>query len=117
VTVLRRSGKFGAGIGITARWVVVGALRDAGVSMISGVRYREITDDGVVVEREDGSATLIPATTVVVCAGQEPHAPLAAELTAAGIRFELVGGARDASGVDAVRATSEGLAAARRIAA
>jgi 2,4-dienoyl-CoA reductase (NADPH2) len=117
VTVLRRSGKFGAGIGITARWVVVGALRDAGVTMISGVRYREITDDGLVVEREDGEATLIPAATVVVCAGQEPHAPLAAELAAAGIRFELVGGARDASGVDAVRATSEGLAAARRIAA
>lgn len=117
VTVLRRSGKFGAGIGITARWVVLGALRDAGVAMLSGVRYREITADGLVIGHEDGTTALVPAATVVVCAGQEPHAPLAAELAAAGIRFELVGGARDASGVDAVRATSEGLAAARRIAA
>ncbi|MGA0566303.1 FAD-dependent oxidoreductase [Rathayibacter sp. KR2-224] len=117
VTVLRRSGKFGAGIGITARWVVVGALRDAGVTMISGVRYREITSEGLVIEREDGATTLLPAAAVIVCAGQEPHAPLTAELGVAGIRFELVGGARDASGVDAVRATSEGLAAARRIAA
>lgn len=117
VTVLRRSGKFGAGIGITARWVVLGALKDAGVAMISGVRYREITADGVVVERENDEATLLPAATVVVCAGQESHAPLAEALAASGIRFELVGGARDAAGVDAVRATSEGLAAARRIAA
>ena len=85
--------------------------------MLSGVRYREITADGLVIGHEDGTTALVPAATVVVCAGQEPHAPLAAELAAAGIRFELVGGARDASGVDAVRATSEGLAAARRIAA
>ncbi len=115
VTVLRRSGKFGTGIGITARWVVLGALRDAGVSMISGVRYRRITPDGVLIER-DGEPSLLPAATVVVCAGQERHAPLAAELADAGIRFELVGGARDATAVDAVRATAEGLAAARRVA-
>jgi len=117
VTVLRRSGKFGQGIGITARWVVLGGLRDAGVRMLSGLSYRRITPDGVEIETGDGSVELVPAATVVVCAGQESHDPLRHELDARAIRYEVVGGARDASRVDAVRATTEGLAAARRIAA
>lgn len=116
VTVLRRAGRFAEGVGITARWVVLGALRDAGVLMLSGLSYRRITTSGVEVETADGTVRLIPATTVVVCAGQEPRDDLLPELDARGIRYEVVGGARDASRVDAVRATTEGLAAARRIA-
>jgi 2,4-dienoyl-CoA reductase (NADPH2) len=116
VTVLRRAGRFADGVGITARWVVLGALRDAGVLMLSGLSYRRITTSGVEVETADGTVRLIPARTVVVCAGQEPRDDLLPELDARGIRYEVVGGARDASRVDAVRATAEGLAAARRIA-
>jgi 2,4-dienoyl-CoA reductase (NADPH2) len=117
VTVLRRAGRFGDGIGITSRWVAVGALAEAGVRMLAGIVYRRITPAGVEVEHPDGTVELIPGETVIVCAGQVSHAGLADELAAAGIRFEIAGGARDASKVDAVRATSEGLAAARRISA
>ncbi len=116
VAILRRSGPVGAGIGITARWVALGALRHAGVVMRSGLDYRRIVPDGVEIVTEDGTTERIPADVVVVCAGQEPHAPLAAELTRRGIPHELAGGARDARAVDAVRATSEGLAASRRVA-
>ncbi|MDQ1583200.1 MAG: hypothetical protein QOF36_1254, partial [Microbacteriaceae bacterium] len=49
------------------------------------------------------------------CAGQVERSGLADELVAAGIPHLVVGGARLASGVDAVRATSEALAAAREI--
>ncbi|GAA4156902.1 NADPH-dependent 2,4-dienoyl-CoA reductase [Gryllotalpicola daejeonensis] len=115
VTVLRRSGKFGQGVGITSRWVNVGALQHAGVRMLAGIDYRRITHEGVEVVHADGSVELIPGETVVICAGQEPNETLSAELAAAGIRHEIVGGARDARSVDAVRATSEGLAAARRV--
>jgi 2,4-dienoyl-CoA reductase (NADPH2) len=117
VTVLRRSGKFGQGVGITARWVVLGNLRHAGVRMLSGLSYRRITPDGVEIQTDAGEVELIPARSVVVCAGQESYDPLLPELAARGIRCEVIGGARDASRVDAVRATAEGLAAARRIAA
>ncbi|GAA4195125.1 NADPH-dependent 2,4-dienoyl-CoA reductase [Gryllotalpicola kribbensis] len=116
VTVLRRSGKFGQGVGITSRWVNVGALQHAGVRMLSGIDYRRITPEGVEVVHADGTIELIPGDTVVVCAGQEPHEDLSAELVSAGIPHEIVGGARDARSVDAVRATSEGLAAARALA-
>jgi len=116
VTLLRRQGKFGQGVGITSRWVNVGALAHAGVRMLSGIEYRRITPDGVEVAYEDGTVELIPGQTVVICAGQERNETLSDELSARGIRHEVVGGARDARSVDAVRATSEGIAAARLLA-
>jgi len=115
VTMLRRSGRFGAGIGITSRWVALAALERAGVRMRSGIAYRRIIPGGVEIEGSDGAVELVPGETVVVCAGQEPNDPLGAALTAMGIRHELAGGVRGAAGLDAVRATSEGLAAARAI--
>ncbi|WP_217348604.1 FAD-dependent oxidoreductase [Cnuibacter physcomitrellae] len=115
VTVLRRRGKFGAGMGITSRWVALGELRDAGVRMLADLEYEEITPDGVRVRFGDGRSELLAASTVIVCAGQVSHDPLSAELAARGVRHEVVGGALDASGVDAVRATRQGLDAARRL--
>jgi 2,4-dienoyl-CoA reductase (NADPH2) len=114
VSVLRRSGKFGQGIGITSRWVALAALREAGVRMLSDLDYRAITPEGVEIVR-DGEIELIRANTVVICAGQIPEDTLAADLAGAGIPHEVIGGARDARHVDAVRATREGLEAARRL--
>ncbi|WP_308464983.1 FAD-dependent oxidoreductase [Rathayibacter soli] len=115
VTIMKRNGRFGPGIGITSRWVALGTLRAAGVRMLADIAYREITVAGVVIEHTQGGTELVPGQTVIVCAGQEPNGTLGAQLREAGIRHEVVGGARDASGVDAVRATSEGLTAARRL--
>jgi 2,4-dienoyl-CoA reductase (NADPH2) len=58
---------------------------------------------------------MIRANTVVICAGQIPEDTLAADLAEAGLPHEVIGGARDARHVDAVRATREGLEAARRL--
>ncbi|MEF2976084.1 FAD-dependent oxidoreductase [Subtercola sp. YIM 133946] len=116
VTVLRRAGRFGDGIGISSRWVAVGRLREAGVRMIGGVRYERITPTAVEVVDVEGVRQSIRADTVIVCAGQERNDDLVAALEASGMQFEVVGGAKDARGVDAVRATAEGLAAARRLA-
>jgi len=115
VTLLRRSGRFGDGMGITSRWVALGELRDAGVRMESGHSYERITQEGVHIVRTDGSREIIPADVVLVCAGQVSHDPLSADLRARGIRVELVGGALDATRVDAVRATRQGLDAARAL--
>lgn len=116
VTLLRRAGKFGQGVGITSRWVNVGALAHAGVRMLAGIDYRRITPDGVEVVHDGGAVELIPGQTVVICAGQERNETLSEGLAARGIRHDVVGGARDARSVDAVRATSEGLAAGRLLA-
>lgn len=125
MTVLRRSGKFGQGIGITSRWVAIGRLRDAGVRMVGGVQEYLRIEPGVLwIRDEHGDEVGVPADTVVVCAGQERatdaegDAPdgLATGLQAAGVPYAVVGGARDARSVDAVRATSEALEAVRRLA-
>jgi 2,4-dienoyl-CoA reductase (NADPH2) len=115
VTLLRRSGKFASGVGVTSRWVVLGALREAGVQMLSGVTYDRIDRHSLRLVADDGATRVVDAHTVVVCAGQESVVALAHDLESAGATFEVVGGARDASRVDAVRATAEGLAAARRL--
>lgn len=137
VTIMRRHGKFGKGTGVTTRWVNVGAVKRAGVQMLTDLDYSAITSGGVVITRTDegedagdgahatraDDAALardvtetVPAASVVVCAGQEPNDPLSAKLARLGVPFELAGGARDASGVNAFRARTEGLHAARRLA-
>lgn len=119
VTVLRRSGKFGQGIGITSRWVAIGRLRDAGVHMVGGVQeYLRIEPGTLWIRDEDGDEQAVPADHVVLCAGQERGSVdgLVAGLQDAGVPHAVVGGARDARSVDAVRATSEALEAVRRLA-
>jgi 2,4-dienoyl-CoA reductase (NADPH2) len=117
VTVLRRAGKFGQGVGLTSRWVALGRLRDAGVQFVGGVReYRRIEPGVLVILDAEGDERRIPADNVVICAGQEAHDPLLSGLQTGSIPFAVVGGARDATSVDAVRATSEALEAVRRLA-
>ncbi len=116
VVLLRRSGKVGAGMGLTSRWVALGELREAGVRMLTGLEYESITAEGVQIVLADGTREMIPADTVIVCAGQLEHDPLSASLTELGLRHERVGGALDARRVDAVRATRQALDAARLLA-
>ncbi|QGH68749.1 FAD-dependent oxidoreductase [Pseudactinotalea sp. HY158] len=110
VTIMRRSGSIGAGMGVSTRWAAVQAIRAAGVVTLSGVTYESIDATGVHI-RHDGARRLVPADTVVIAAGQEPHAPLAPRLTAAGIPVTVIGGARSTAGLRAVEAFEEGLRA------
>jgi 2,4-dienoyl-CoA reductase (NADPH2) len=113
VTVMRRAGRVGSGMGRTTRWVSVAALKRAGVDARTDVTYARIEPNGVRL----GSDELIEADTVVIAAGQEPNADLRPAVEALGVPFRVVGGARDADRLDAVRAFSEGLEAAYAIAA
>ncbi len=111
VTVMRRSGRIGDGIGPSTRWVVVEELRRAGVELLAGVAYARIEPEAVVVRTEDGTQRRIGADSVILAAGQEPERSLADALAAAGRPHIVVGGARDASGLDAGRAFREGFEA------
>jgi 2,4-dienoyl-CoA reductase (NADPH2) len=113
VTVMRRSGRIGSGMGRTTRWVSVAALKRAGVDARTDVTYARIEPSGVRL----GDDELIEADTVVIAAGQEPNAGLRPAVEALGVPYRVVGGARDADRLDAVRAFSEGLEAAYALAA
>jgi NADH:flavin oxidoreductases, Old Yellow Enzyme family len=110
VTIMRRSGPIGAGMGVTTRWAAVQAIRRAGVRTLTEVRYLGIEPGGVRI-RHDGAEHLIEADTVIIAAGQEPNGGLAGELATSGIRHTVIGGARDAVGLNAVAAFEQGLRA------
>ncbi|MFI5799462.1 FAD-dependent oxidoreductase [Streptomyces sp. NPDC051677] len=115
VTLMRRGRTIGHGIGPSTRWVVMGELRSAGVRMLTGVTCQEITPDGVVVRDAEGER-LVAADHVVLAVGQRPVTDLVALLRAAGVPFAVAGGAAGTEGLNAVRATAQGLRAAHRIA-
>jgi 2,4-dienoyl-CoA reductase (NADPH2) len=116
VTVMRRSGRVGAGIGRTTRWVWLDALRRAGVETRTGLRYRQITVAGVEIETNDGGRETIAADRVVIAAGQERNDGLRALLERLEVPHQVVGGAENPSELNAVRAFADGLRAAHDLA-
>jgi 2,4-dienoyl-CoA reductase (NADPH2) len=114
VTLMRRGGPIGEHIGRSTRWVLLRELREQGVEMLTGVSYERIAPEGVLI-RDAGRSRLIAAGRVIIAAGQEPHDPLSRALQRAGRRFRVVGGARTAGELDAVRAFREGALAAHAL--
>ncbi|MDJ1131034.1 FAD-dependent oxidoreductase [Streptomyces iconiensis] len=117
ITLVRRGARIGVGMGPSTRWVILSQLRSHGVEMITGVHYREITAEGVVVAEAEGAERLIPADAVVFATGQERERTLMPALDRAGIPYEVVGGAQNAEGLNAVRATAQALRAAHQLSA
>ncbi len=103
----RKVSKVGDGLGKTTGWIHRTSLKNRQVEMMAGVTYRKVDDAGLHItigERE----MVIPADTIVVCAGQEPQRELQAALLAAGCSVHLIGGADVATELDAKRAIKQG---------
>ena len=77
-----------------------------GVDFLGGVTYRRIDDAGLHVTVGDEDR-LIDVDAVVICAGQEPLRDLQDGLQAAGLPVHLIGGADEASELDAQRAIDQ----------
>ena len=111
VTLLqRKAGKLGKGLGKTTGWIHRAALQMKRVEMIGGVNYERIGPQGLFVTYGEGrrDGQLIECDTIVLCAGQEPQRELLAPLQAAGVATHLIGGADEASELDAKRAIDQG---------
>ena len=108
ITMLKRSTTpFGSTLGKTTGWTHRIELARAGVEMLRGVEYRKIDDAGVHIALE-GRERVIAADTVVLCTGQDPLRSLVAQLATRGTKAHLIGGAREAGELDAMRAMREG---------
>ncbi|MGH2836583.1 MAG: FAD-dependent oxidoreductase, partial [Solirubrobacteraceae bacterium] len=110
ITLMRRTGRIGDGVGASTRWVVVQELQQAGVELLTGVEYERIEPAAVVV-RLDGAERRIAADTVVIAAGQEPERSLVDALVARSQAHVVIGGAASATRLDAGRAFRDGLGA------
>ncbi len=102
----RKSSAVGKGLGRTTGWTHRITLQRRGVQMLAGVEYRRIDDDGLHII-VDGAARTLAVDTVIVCAGQDPARGLYDELAALGADVQLIGGAFEASELDAKRAIKQ----------
>jgi 2,4-dienoyl-CoA reductase (NADPH2) len=116
VALMRRGATIGDRIGKTTRWTVLAALRAAGVMTLPNVTYEAIVPGGIRIRDAGGQTRLVEADTVVIAAGQERNDGLAEPISKLGIPFRVVGGAKDAAELNAVRAFDEGLRAAYALA-
>ncbi len=110
----RSFGKPGTGLGRTTVWAHRMSLKQRGVQIYPGIRYRHIDDAGLHVEQYRDAADRAPRAFtlgvdhIVVCAGQEPNRALHEALLASGQRPHLIGGAKNARELDAKNAIREG---------
>ncbi len=110
----RRPGKLGAKLGKTTGWIHRATLKAAGVQMWSECVYERVDDEGLHLTVA-GEPRTLAVDHVILCAGQEPHRPLAEPLEAAGVEVHVIGGALKAAGLDAKRAIDEGTRLAARL--
>ncbi|KUJ67703.1 NADPH-dependent 2,4-dienoyl-CoA reductase [Streptomyces albus subsp. albus] len=103
----RKTTKVGAGLGKTTGWIHRTELRHRGVTMVAGAAYDRIDDAGLHLT-VDGTSSVLPVDTVVLCAGQDPARELYEELRAAGRSVHVIGGADVAAELDAKRAIRQG---------
>ncbi len=118
VTLMQRKPeKPGRKLGKTTGWIHRATLAAKGVKMIGGVNYERIDASGLHVSHGAARSDpeLIPAATVVLCAGQVSDRALADELIAAGREVHVIGGADVASELDAKRAIDQGTRLAARL--
>jgi len=104
----RKPEKPGRRLGVTTGWVLRLELQKAGVKMIGGCGYERIDDDGLHIT-VGGERQVLPADTVVICAGQESERGLFDELNALGVAADIIGGAERTGELDAVRAIDQGV--------
>lgn len=108
ITMLQRSHtRPGDRLGKTTGWILRSRLRQRGVRMLAGCTYRKIDDEGLhlsIADREE----VIPADHIVVCAGQESDRVLSDALALKGVSADVIGGAKLAGELDALRAIDEG---------
>ena len=115
ITMLqRKKTRPGLGLGVSTGWILRSSLEKRGVKIIGGVTYQRIDDRGLhfVVE---GEPRTLAVDTIVICAGQESNRGMFDELREAGIEAHVIGGAKEAAELDAMRAVEEGARVAQSL--
>lgn len=104
----RTPGTPGKSLGKSTGWILKTRLRHAQVNMLSGVHYLHISDAGLHYSQE-GVTHVLKADTIITCTGQHSNNALLEPLKAAGYIPHVIGGAKKAAELDAMRAIEEGM--------
>lgn len=107
IFLLKRSGgKHGKNLGKTTGWIHKASLAMKQVNMLANVTYHKVDDQGLHITAGEEHQVL-EVDHVVICAGQEPLRAMYEELQTAGQQVHLIGGANEASELDAKKAINE----------
>ena len=102
----RKADALGKTLGRTTGWTHRLKLQRRGVHMVAGVDYVKIDDAGLHA-LVNGEPRLFAVDTVIVCAGQLSERSLHDALQARGLTSHLIGGAFEATELDAKRAIDQ----------
>jgi len=102
----RKTTPVGRSLGKTTGWTHRMSLAKRGVQMINGVDYKKIDDQGLHII-VGGEPQLLAVDTVIICAGQLPDRHLFDQVGDLGIDASLVGGAFEATELDAKAAIKQ----------
>jgi len=91
VTIMRRGPSMAANLNPRARDNLLARLTRNGVTMLTSVRYEEITDRGLVITDKEGNRQNIEADTVVLATGAIQNTELATQLEGQDITLHLIG--------------------------
>ena len=80
VTVTRRGPEMALGVGPNLRQSLLDRLLARGVTLLTGVRYNQVTPQGLVLTTEEGETRTIEVDTIVLAVGAIPNDKLAEEL-------------------------------------
>ncbi|MGO1948619.1 MAG: FAD-dependent oxidoreductase, partial [Mycobacteriaceae bacterium] len=124
--VQRKPSRQGRTLGKTTGWVHRASVKMKKVEQISGATYERIDDEGLHLafydeDRKSGEKTLterrvLDVESIVLCTGQESVKELVEPLEAAGVTYDIIGGADLAAELDAKRAILQGTEVAAAIA-
>ncbi|BCY10666.1 NADPH-dependent 2,4-dienoyl-CoA reductase [Actinoplanes sp. L3-i22] len=106
----RKETALGKGLGKTTGWVHRATLQDSGVTMLRGVDYQRIDDDGLHL-----ADRVLAVDTIVLCAGQTSVREMIEPLKELGKTVHVIGGADVAVEVDAKRAIKQATELAARV--
>ncbi len=103
----RTPGKPGKRLNKTTGWVHRATLAAKRVTVLGGVAYERIDEDGLHIRIGDEEQTL-GVDTIVICAGQQSNRTLHAQFASDATTSHLIGGADVAAELDAKRAIDQG---------
>jgi 2,4-dienoyl-CoA reductase (NADPH2) len=107
----RKASKVGANLGKTTGWIHRTELLKKGVTMIADCDYQQIDDQGLHL-LVSGKPQCLEVDNVVICAGQLPNKTLGESLDRP---VHFIGGAAEASELDAKRAIKQGTILATKL--
>ena len=108
----RKIRKAGADLGKTTGWIHRASLKRKNVSMLAGVNYEKIDDEGLHISIRK-KPRLLNVDTIILCAGQIENDEISQELNKQ--NCHVIGGAKLAKGIDAQKAIEDALLLAIQI--